>query len=183
MWLEHFLYIILYVVGEYGFIAWKESVDKYRHFLSSLVLWKMCVNLTCAHKYLVFFFLFIFHCPHAGVATQCSMFEPSCESVSACACRIGFRHNRWNRLCVICDWVKCHGFSLQSVTTSSLHKPTRPQILAAQPEAVDLSALHTLFYNHKTKRMLTQMWRCSQNVCFYRCHDVITEAEAEHGSQ
>lgn len=33
-----------------------------------------------------------------------------------CACNIKFLQNRWDRLCVICDWVKYHVFSLMSLT-------------------------------------------------------------------
>lgn len=48
--------------------------------------------------------------------------------VYVCACDIRFLHNRWDRLCVICDWVKYHVFSLKSVINphpqpSQLHTP------------------------------------------------------------
>lgn len=130
--------------GTFVFMAVKEWVSKYRLPSHIKTLWKMSRNLrpiishthTHAHTATRSDTHTLPHSPpHHGecVHVQLNLYlrQPNmpllaCMWVCECvrACDIRFLHNRWDRLCVIRDWVKYHVFSLKSVINP--HPPALP---------------------------------------------------------
>ncbi len=71
-----------------------------------------------------------------------------CVCVCVCVCDIRLLHNRWNRLCVICDWVKYHIFSLKSV----INQPPPPSLFQRSHSGLKvMSALPSQFWIQNIK--------------------------------
>lgn len=73
------------------------------------------------------------------------------QAECVCVCDIKFLHNRWDRLCVICDWVKYHVFSLKSTINPHSQPCSSGHILPEESLTVLISSLTFPLYVQNNK--------------------------------